>query len=140
MGEDEIRSLAIAARRAFEERPRVHPFERFPDGCCGDASLVLAQLYRERGAASVVVMTGDREGASHAWLMVEALIVDITGDQTIFAAEGRPAVCVAAESAWHERWAARPMRTQAITDYPNDERWRAPLLHAVDQLRARATT
>lgn len=62
-------------------------FLRFPCGCCGDASELLAQYLLEHGIRSTYVC-GNRyfddpeEGTqSHAWLRVDGLIIDITGDQ-----------------------------------------------------------
>ena len=63
------------------------PFDRFPCGCCGDASYLLAQyLLNHRVRTYYVCGTYCNrrfEGIqSHAWLLVDnQIIIDITGDQ-----------------------------------------------------------
>lgn len=64
-------------------------FSQFPHACCGDASDLLAQFLLENKIKSMYIC-GNRyfddpeEGTqSHAWLLVDGLIVDITGDQFI---------------------------------------------------------
>lgn len=91
--ERRIRKLAIQFRTAIEmakadgEFNSDFLFPQFPHGCCGDASDLLGQYLLENGIESYYVC-GNRyfddpeEGTqSHAWLLVEGLIVDITGDQ-----------------------------------------------------------
>ena len=62
-------------------------FYKFPRGCCGDASDLLGEYLLENGINSLYVC-GNRyfddpeEGTqSHAWLLVNGMIADITGDQ-----------------------------------------------------------
>lgn len=62
-------------------------FNHFPRGCCGDASDLLGEYLLEHGVQSTYVC-GNRdfddpeEGVqSHAWLLVNGWIADITGDQ-----------------------------------------------------------
>jgi hypothetical protein len=64
-------------------------FDRFPLGCCGDASDLLAQYLLDNGINTYYVcgnyyskdyITWNTQ--SHAWLMTEdRIIIDITGDQ-----------------------------------------------------------
>lgn len=62
-------------------------FYKFPRGCCGDASDLLAQFLLENGIRTYYVCGmysfGPRENAqSHAWLLTDNhTIIDITGDQ-----------------------------------------------------------
>ena len=61
-------------------------FSRFPSGCCGDTSDLLAQYFYDHGiVAKYVCGTWHGETSydsqSHAWLLVGNLVVDITGDQ-----------------------------------------------------------
>lgn len=59
-------------------------FHAFPFGSCGDASLQLAAYLAAVGASKVTYVSGRRtygEFQSHAWLVVDGLNVDITGDQ-----------------------------------------------------------
>ena len=62
-------------------------FKRFPHGCCGDASCLLAEYLIENGIKTAYVCGTYRGGGfenmqSHAWLLVDdSYIIDITGDQ-----------------------------------------------------------
>lgn len=62
-------------------------FSRFPRGCCGDVSSLLGQYLLENNIKSNYVcgnryFKNQEEGMqSHAWLVVDRMIVDITGDQ-----------------------------------------------------------
>lgn len=62
-------------------------FDRFPRGCCGDASDLLARYLLESGIRTSGVLgtfrTGDFEDIqTHMWLIDEDdLIIDVTGDQ-----------------------------------------------------------
>lgn len=90
---DKIEELAISFRTAIEVAKDAGEFDsdflfpRFPCGCCGDAADLLGEFFLENGIKSYYVC-GNRyfdnteEGTqSHAWLLVDNLIVDITGDQ-----------------------------------------------------------
>lgn len=91
--EDKIVELATQFRNAIERAKAEGEFDsdsifsRFPRGCCGDATDLLGEFLLEYGIESYYVC-GSRyfedieEGPqSHAWLDVDGLIVDITGDQ-----------------------------------------------------------
>lgn len=62
-------------------------FKRFPCGCCGDASDLLAQFLLENGIKTYYVCGTYRDEVyeniqSHAWLVTEDnTMIDITGDQ-----------------------------------------------------------
>jgi len=62
-------------------------FSQFPEGCCGDASELLAQFLLDHNIKTYYVCGtyGDESFEnmqSHAWLLTEDfMIVDITGDQ-----------------------------------------------------------
>lgn len=88
-----VEQLAIEFRMAIEKVKEAGEFEtdfsfsKFPSACCGDASDLLAQYLLENGIKSTYVcgnryFNNPKEGTqSHAWLLVNGLIVDITGDQ-----------------------------------------------------------
>lgn len=91
--EQKLKKIASNFRTAIEiakdhgEFKSIVPFSRFPRGCCGDTSDLLAQYLLEHHINSLYVC-GNRyfpdpdEGTqSHAWLVVNGLIIDITGDQ-----------------------------------------------------------
>jgi hypothetical protein len=62
-------------------------FNKFPRGCCGDTSDLLAQFLLENGIKTYYVCGTYLDGSfenrqSHAWLLTENhTIIDITGDQ-----------------------------------------------------------
>ena len=62
-------------------------FNRFPRGCCGDTSDLLAEFLLKYGIRTEYVCGTYRDGTfenmqSHAWLLIDKhIIVDITGDQ-----------------------------------------------------------
>lgn len=87
-----IRSLVECFRTAIEKAQYAGEFGadyfgRFPRGCCGDASDMLAQYLVEHGIRTKYIVgtywddeNGDSQ--SHAWLLLnEETIIDITGDQ-----------------------------------------------------------
>lgn len=88
-----VRFLAIEFRKAIECAQNEGAFNgdkilsRFPKGCCGIISSLLAKYLFENGINSYEVSGTFRsenpeETQSHAWLMLEDnTIVDITGDQ-----------------------------------------------------------
>lgn len=63
------------------------PFDQFPRGCCGDASILLAQFLLNHGVETMYVCgnyygVDEEKRQSHAWLQLEnGIIIDITGDQ-----------------------------------------------------------
>lgn len=87
-----IRKLATTFRNAIEaakvagEFDSEFPFSQFPHSCCGDATDLLAQYLLEHNIKSTYVCgtrydENQKDTQSHAWLLVDKLIVDITGDQ-----------------------------------------------------------
>ena len=87
---EQIRFLAEQFRNAIEqakendEKDSLYFFQRFPSGCCGDASDLLAQYLSDNGIKTFQVR-GDfcePELQSHAWLSTENnIVIDITDDQ-----------------------------------------------------------
>lgn len=78
---------AIDAAKVSGEFEKDFSFNRFPRGCCGDASYLLGEYLLENNIQSTYIC-GNRyfedpeEGTqSHAWLLVDGMIADITGDQ-----------------------------------------------------------
>jgi len=78
---------AIDVARYAGEFDKDVSFYKFPSGCCGDASDLLAQFLLENGIRTYYVCGTNRAGSSensqsHAWLLtVNQTIIDITGDQ-----------------------------------------------------------
>lgn len=65
-------------------------FRRFPVGQCGHTSDILAQYLIDKGISSVIYVNGTYYGDdfddryAHTWLLVDGLVIDITGDQFTF--------------------------------------------------------
>lgn len=61
-------------------------FGRFPRGCCGTVSELLAAFLKDQGHGNWTYVCGIRRGDSdqnvtHAWLEQEGCIIDVTRDQ-----------------------------------------------------------
>ncbi|WP_422416754.1 hypothetical protein [Pseudomonas sp. GZD-222] len=79
----------------------------FPEGCCGTISELLGEHLNSLDIGEFNYVCGEkRGGATHAWLEVYGLVVDITADQF----SGRPAVYVAPQDAWYRAWKVRSNR------------------------------
>lgn len=103
--ENEIRKLAKEFRAAFaelkaEDVPLSEHLLNFPRGCCGDASDLLVEYFRQKGI-EVESVSGVRRSGTHAWLEVDGLIVDITADQFPGVQEE---VLVTHDKSWHNQF------------------------------------
>lgn len=56
-------------------------FREFPNGCCADASLILAKFLEQKGFGICKYVRGQKGIPTHAWLENEGFIIDITADQ-----------------------------------------------------------
>lgn len=72
----------------------------FPSGCCGITSELLGDYLNSMGVGTFEYVWGELEGASHAWLECDGVIVDITSDQF----EGRPSIYIGTPDAWYLEW------------------------------------
>ena len=76
MTDQEISKLALKFRKAIEAARDADrftsdfSFRKFPHGCCGDTSYLLAEYLKEHGFETVWVSTS-REDWSHAWLVLK---------------------------------------------------------------------
>lgn len=65
-------------------------FRKFPIGQCGHVSDILAQYLIDNGISSIMYVNGTYYGDdfddryAHTWLLVNDLVIDITGDQFKF--------------------------------------------------------
>lgn len=90
---EELEKLASLFRTAIDlavnasEFDNDSSFNRFPHGCCGDASDLLSQFLLENGIRTYYVCGTYRSDCpdnfqTHAWLLTKnQVIIDITGDQ-----------------------------------------------------------
>ncbi|MBZ9984748.1 hypothetical protein LB521_26820 [Mesorhizobium sp. BR-1-1-8] len=130
---DQIRECAARVRAALQGfNPEYLPIglKSFPRGACGDACLILGAALQDRELGDFRYVCGltDKNGSneSHAWVIGEGLIIDITADQF---ADGMPAVFVGSASKWHDRW------TEVVETGPADYRkWKGHTLYELDQL------
>ncbi|MCS4285754.1 hypothetical protein M2396_004058 [Pseudomonas sp. BIGb0278] len=72
----------------------------FPRGCCGIISELMGDYLNTVGIGEFFYVCGMKDGASHAWLEVDGLIVDITADQF----PDRPAIYVDKPDSWYGEW------------------------------------
>lgn len=72
----------------------------FPRGCCGITSELLGDYLNTLEMGEFQYVSSARDGASHAWLEVDGLVVDITSDQ--FAE--RPRIYVDRSDTWYQSW------------------------------------
>lgn len=89
----DIKRLANQFRNAIDQARDVGEFDKdfsfykFPRGCCGDASDLLAQYLLDNDIRTYYVCGNYSNGSyesvqSHAWLLTDAqTIIDISGDQ-----------------------------------------------------------
>lgn len=77
--------LAVAFRSAVETMVQtgnvLMHIQGFPRGCCGIISELMGDYLNTLGIGEFFYVCGMKEGALHAWLKVDGLIIDITGDQ-----------------------------------------------------------
>ncbi|MGO7035420.1 hypothetical protein [Rhizobium ruizarguesonis] len=111
---EELKALATDFRTRLEEYRNDHglTLQSFPEGACGDASILLAHHLTQYGFGPFRYMCGRRDDATHAWLTDGELIIDITADQ--FDDFDLP-VFVSSTSSWHDASDGRDMHEAAIT-------------------------
>lgn len=94
--------LEIAKARAILEKfgANIDPlyFRKFPAGCCGNTSDILGKWLSNQGVVGLKYVHGFRGQASHGWLELNGIIIDITSDQFT---DGCGAVFFAPESVFH---------------------------------------
>lgn len=97
-------SIAQRFRAAVEHVISVHGapmhIQGFPSGCCGIISELMGDHLNSLGIGEFYYVSSMLEGASHAWLEVDGLVVDITADQF----PGRPRIYVDKPDAWYLSW------------------------------------
>ncbi|CAN7705915.1 hypothetical protein [Mesorhizobium sp. LjNodule214] len=133
MSVEHIRECAQRVRAALARlKPEELPIglKLFPRGACGDACLILGAALQDKALGNFRYVCGlthkDGGNESHAWLVGEGLIIDITADQFM---DGMPAVFVESASDWHDRW--DDVTEPGPADY---RQWRGHTLHELDQV------
>ena len=109
-----ILEMATRFRTAIESIPpeaRSICMQSFPNGACGDTSLLFGAFLVDRGIPGFKYICGERGSradntwTSHAWLQREDLVVDLTADQFPDAPTG---VIVLSPSPWHMQFDTEP--------------------------------
>ena len=84
----EIKNLATQFRIAIEKTVFDDPqLKGFPRGACGPATILVSQYLMENGVTEMKYFCGlhplpeKHSTQSHAWVDLDGLIIDITGDQ-----------------------------------------------------------
>ncbi|MFA0098179.1 hypothetical protein [Vibrio splendidus] len=92
----------------------------FPAGCCGDATDLLGlYLLKYHGLDSEYVCglgIGDNSNLTHAWLVCQGYIIDITADQFSHYGYELPAVIIDKQSPFHELFDETTSRHTSIED------------------------
>jgi hypothetical protein len=104
---------AIRATDPAEIDPQVRFIvAAFPKGVCGAVCFLLGHYLRENGFSEAEYVNGIRpaDGESHAWIEIDGIIVDITGDQFDEIADE---VMVTADATWHRQFSEKPGRRPA---------------------------
>lgn len=76
MTDKRIEQLAHQFRQAIDAAYRAHEFrddfrfKKFPNGCCGDTSYLLAKYLLQKGIETIWVST-QRDDWTHAWLVLK---------------------------------------------------------------------
>ena len=117
---------AVETAQKHNEFSEFNPLANFPFGCCGIASELLAAYLLERGIKSTVGFGWSIEpnSSSHAWLIVDGVIVDITGDQFNDDANynvQNPRVYVGGMDYFHELFQVYDYKVQEFVDFINKE-------------------
>ena len=107
---DQLTSHVYTFRNAIEAVSKSFISESlkgFPEGACGDTTLLLGTYLQETGYGTFDYMLGRRfngdQWHTHAWLGGHGLIIDITADQF---EEMVDTVVVTSQSDWHETFEA----------------------------------
>jgi hypothetical protein len=108
MEPSELYEIATRFRRAVEARQAsLRLFwmrDGFPTECCREASDMLGVFLGDRYAVEATVVRGQLDGLSHAWLLIDGLIVDITADQFPDRFPNAKPVIVSSESTMHAQF------------------------------------
>jgi hypothetical protein len=132
----ELRKIAFNIRAILEEYGQKSKsnavFNNFPRGACGGAVDIMGQYVIETFGLDTKYVTGYLpDGSSHAWIVVNGIIVDITADQF-----GEDPVIVTRKSDWHAK-----LRTESPCPIYPREKWpaenRGPWNAIVDGMRIR---
>ena len=101
----------------------------FPQGACGDVTLLFARYLHSKGLPTATYVSGERGAWTHAWLEIGDLAIDLAADQFPDAPER---LIVARNSSWHLQFERVREGPADIECY--DKFTRPNLLEAYDQI------
>jgi hypothetical protein len=128
----EARSLTYLAREyrealeEFKHEVKDKTLVRFPYGCSGDVSRMLVQFLKEEGYETSRFVSGSHHTlGTHAWVICDDLIVDITADQ--FKGSNVDNVYVGFETNFHRQFTGRKAGNSEllVSDGPTYDRLRS---------------
>jgi hypothetical protein len=113
----ELHRIAGAFRAGLAAARWPNYMPAFPRACCGTACDLLGLYLLDHGQGTARYVWGEKtvqqtdeeypQSQSHAWLVLNGFIIDITADQFD---EGQESVIVCRDSAWHRNWTVRSKR------------------------------
>lgn len=140
VNKDELNEFCVDVRKALENMTKKDHMwtssfasSNFPMGCCGDTSRLLAYLlYQQFGIVPKLLSgiyyefehklpaSGLSNENSHAWLVVNGMIVDLTADQFNDRGYYHPPVMITSDTSFHDFFANRnfslqPSQSNTIT-------------------------
>ena len=132
MDVNEIKKIVANFRNAIFKTKDISPLiglRDFPEGGCGDSSLLLGHHLNKLGYESLLYISGYKGDCSHAWIEMGNLIVDITADQF---EEIDEEVVVTTSDKWHCEWIEDSRQVININDF--DDNFRKKFLLAYNQI------
>lgn len=119
----QLHRIAVAFRAGLEQAPWPDYMNDFPHGCCGMAADLLGLYLIETKIGTALYVLGEDQARqkagrttgymSHAWLVLNGLIIDITADQFD---DVDDAVIVQRTSAWHLGWTIKESHCHPVGD------------------------
>ncbi|EJT0555741.1 hypothetical protein [Vibrio vulnificus] len=110
--------LARFEKADFDSKTSFHVSSGFPAGCCRDATDLLGlYLLKYYGLESDYVCglgLGDNSDQTHAWLVCQGYIIDITADQFNDNGYELPSVIIDKQSSFHELFDETTSRPTSI--------------------------
>lgn len=123
---EDVRAALDSMTRKDHSRLSSFGLSNFPAGCCGDTSKLLAYLLHQQFGIAPEVLSGNyyafdhenspsglSDGNSHAWLVVNGNIVDLTADQFNNRGYSHPDVMITSDTTFHDLFTGRSTALQS---------------------------
>ena len=81
-------------RDQLDSRGIYQNFYNFPQGCCGDTTMIVNHILLNKGLSNIYQVTAQKAkiNDSHAWTLIDDLCIDLTADQ-FEGFEGNTIIC-----------------------------------------------